>query len=64
MQYRIQSLDASAAVIRELVADARNADGAIELVGELDWPPQTVAMRVVDPDGREVHSEIKGETRG
>jgi len=25
-----------------------------------DWPPRAVTMRVLDLDGREVHSKIKG----
>ena len=63
MQYRIQFLDAAAAVISELIADARSARGAIALVADLDWPPHAVTMRVLDADGREVHSEIKGDAR-
>jgi hypothetical protein len=64
MQFRIEFPDGSARVIRELFADARNAVGAIELVRDIDWPPRAVTMRVLDVDGREVHSEIKGETKG
>jgi hypothetical protein len=60
MQYQIQFLDAAAAVIGELIADAHNAAGAVALVADLDWPPHAVSMRVLDADGREVHSEIKG----
>jgi hypothetical protein len=63
MQYRIQFLDTAAAVISELIADARSARGAIALVADLDWPPHAVTMRVLDADGREVHSEIKGDAR-
>jgi hypothetical protein len=63
MQFRIQFLDGSARVIRELFADARNAVGAIELVRNLDWPPRAVTMRVLDVDGREVHSRLKGDSR-
>jgi hypothetical protein len=44
MQYRIQFLDTAAAVISELIADARSAHGAIALVADLDWPPHAVAM--------------------
>ena len=61
MQYRIQFLDGQANVIRELTADARNAVGAIALVTDIDWPPRAVAIRVLDLDGREVHSAIKGD---
>ena len=61
MQYRIQFLDGRANVVLELNADARNADGAIALVANIDWPPRAVTMRVLDADGREVHSAIKGD---
>ncbi len=60
MQFRIQFLDESPRVIREVAADARNAAGAIALVVDVDWPPRAVTMRMLDVDGREVHSEIKG----
>jgi hypothetical protein len=63
MQFRIKFLDGSARVIRELFADARNAVGAIELVRNLDWRPRAVTMRVLDVDGREVHSRLKGDSR-
>jgi hypothetical protein len=60
MQFRIQFLDGSARVIRELHADARNAASAIELVRDMDWPPRAVTMRVLELDGREVHSQGQG----
>ena len=63
MRYRIQFLDGSANVTREFTADARNAVGAIALVTDIDWPPRAVAVRVLDADGREVHSEIRGESQ-
>jgi hypothetical protein len=63
MQYRIQFLDAGSAMISELIADAHSAVGAIALVADLDWPPHAVTMRVLDADGREVHSEVKGDAR-
>jgi len=63
MQFRVQFLDGSARVIRELYADARNATRAIELVRDIDWPPRAVTMRVLDVDGREVHSRVKGDTK-
>ena len=61
MQYRIQFLDAASAVISDLIADARSVHGAVALVADLDWPPHAVAMRVLDVDGREVLSGIKGD---
>jgi len=48
MQYRIQFLDAAAAMISELIADAHNTAGAIALDAEIDWPPHAVTMRVFD----------------
>jgi hypothetical protein len=48
-------------MISELIADARSAHGAIALVADLDWPPHAVTMRVLDADGRVVHSDVKGE---
>ena len=50
MRYRVQFLDASAQVIRELFADARSAAGVVELVAEMDWPPHAVSIRVFDAD--------------
>jgi len=41
--------------------DARNAVGAIALVSDIDWPPRAVTIRVLDTEGREVHSEVKGD---
>jgi hypothetical protein len=64
MQYRIQFLDGEASVIRELSADARSAINALLLVGDLDWPPRAVTMRVLDAEGREVYSEVQGDASG
>ena len=61
MQYRIQYLDGSANNIRELSADARSGMSAFELVADMPWVPRAVAMRVLDADGREVHSAIRGD---
>jgi hypothetical protein len=51
-----------------MYAAARNAAGAIALVADVDWPPGgvtmrvlAVTMRVLDLDGREIHSAIKGD---
>jgi hypothetical protein len=61
VQYRIQYLDGSANIIRELSADARSGMSAFELVADMAWAPRAVAMRVLDADGREVHSAIRGD---
>jgi hypothetical protein len=63
MQYRVQFLDGSADLIRELFTDARNAAGAIALVVDIEWPPRAATLRVLDADGREVHSRVKGDTK-
>jgi hypothetical protein len=31
------------------------------LVVDVDWPPGAASIRVLDADGREVHSEVKGD---
>jgi hypothetical protein len=36
--------------------------GAISLVLDQDWPPRAVTMRVLDLDGREFQSAMKGDT--
>ena len=64
MQYRIQFFDGEASVIRELSADARSAINALPLVGDLDWPPRVVTVRVLDAEGREVYSEVQGDASG
>jgi hypothetical protein len=46
-----------------MFADTRNAIGAIGLVADTDWPPRAVTMRVLDLDGREVHSKVTGGTQ-
>jgi hypothetical protein len=63
MQFRVQFLDGNASVILDMIADARNAAGAIALVADLEWPPHAVTMRVFDLDQREVHSAIEGDSK-
>jgi len=60
VQYRIQFLDGSSNVLREWSANARSVAGVVSLVTEFDWPPRAVTMRVLDANGREVHSATKG----
>ncbi len=64
MQYRIQYLDGLANIIRELSADARSGMSAFELVADMPWVPRAVTMRVLDADGREVHSERRLDVKG
>jgi hypothetical protein len=54
MQFRVQFLDGNASVILDMIADARNAAGAIALVADLEWSPHAVTMRVFDLDEREM----------
>ena len=59
MQFRVQFLDASGTIIREMLADAWNAAGAIALVEEMEWPVGAVRMVILNEAGGEVHSESK-----
>lgn len=61
--YRVQFLDGRRFVLGELHVDARKVASAISLVADIDWPPGTVTLRVLDMTGREVHSEVKGTTK-
>ena len=63
MQYRIQSLDRSANVIREWSANGQSVAGVVALIVDADWPPRAVTMRVLDAYGREVHSAIRGDVK-
>src|SRR5271165_3780834 len=42
----------------------RNAARAVDPVRDKDWPPRAVTMRVLDADGREVHSAVRGNVKG
>jgi ketosteroid isomerase-like protein len=61
VQYRIQFLDVSAVVIREWSANGWDVADAIKLIVDADWPPQAVAMRLLDAYGREVHSTTRSD---
>jgi hypothetical protein len=50
-------------ITKATTADARSATNALSLVAATDRPPRAVTMRVLDADGREVHSAIKGNTK-
>jgi hypothetical protein len=63
MQFRIQFLDGSARVLREWSAYARSVAGAVSLVTDIDWTSRAVTIRVLDANGREVHSAIKDEVK-
>jgi hypothetical protein len=63
LRYRIQYLDISAALIRELFADARSATSAGQLIAGIDWPPKAISVRVLDAHGCEVHSENRGDAK-
>src|SRR5271170_2878030 len=63
MHYTVQFLDASATVIEEWHADANDVAGAIALIEGVSWPLDAVRMRILEPDGREVHERVKAEGR-
>ncbi len=44
MQYRVQFIDGSDKVVREMQADAGSAANAFLLVADNDWPPNAVRV--------------------
>jgi len=63
MNFRVQFLDASAAVVRETLVKARRVGLAIALYDGMEWPPDVVRMVILDAKGREVHSEERRSPR-
>jgi hypothetical protein len=61
MQYRIQFLDASGNVVRELSGSAQSVTRVVAIIVDADWPPQAVTMCVLDAYGREVHSSTRSD---
>ena len=59
VQFRVQFLDASGTIIREMHAAAWNAAAAIALVEGMEWPAGAVRMVILNEAGGEVHSELK-----
>jgi hypothetical protein len=59
VQFRVQFLDASGTIIREMHADAWNAAATIALVEGLEWPAGAVRMIILNELGGEVHSRSK-----
>ena len=63
VQYRIQFFDGAGNVVREWSASTHNVADAIKLIVDADWPPRAVSMRVLDANGREVHSATRGDAK-
>jgi hypothetical protein len=59
MQFRVQFVDGNASVILDLIADARNAAGAIALVADLEWPPHAVTMRMLYVDRERIDARFR-----
>ena len=59
MSFRVQFLDTSGTIIREMHAAAWNAAAAIALVEGMEWPAGAIRMRILNEVGGEVHSESK-----
>ena len=59
MQFRVQFLDASRTIIRELLADAWNAASAMALVKGMERPARAVRIVILNEVEGEVHSESK-----
>jgi hypothetical protein len=61
MNFRVQFLDAKAAIIAEWSAEANDAAGAIMLVEGLRWPAGAERMQILDARGRLVHWKAKAD---
>jgi hypothetical protein len=51
MQYRVQFLDSSDNVVREVQADARSSGFPLLRVVNAGWPPHATKVRVIYPSG-------------
>ena len=55
VRFRLQFLDPSANVVREMHSSAWSVAYVIELVGAIAWPPVAVGLRILDSDDHQVH---------
>ena len=61
--FRVQFLDASAAVIVEWHADADDVAGAIALIDGVSWLLDAARMRILDSTGLMVHESGRADGR-
>jgi hypothetical protein len=55
MRFRVQFLDRSANIIREMHCFAWSVAYVIELLMTIDWPLAAVNLRILDQEGKQVH---------
>jgi hypothetical protein len=58
MQYRVQFLDRSDNVVREVKTDARSSDFPLLHAVNRVWPPQATRVRVIYPSGHVSTSKV------
>ena len=65
-QFRIQfvcaAVDRGAPTLRELPIEAADVSAAIVTAAKTPWPDRTIALRILDRDGREVFARQKTST--
>ena len=54
VRFRVQFLDRSANVVREMYTFAWSVAYVTELLRAIEWPPVAVSLRILDPDDHEV----------
>ena len=60
MKYRLEFLDNFANVVREMHSYAWSVSSLVDLLAVIDWPPVSVRVRILESDGREIHSQRRG----
>ena len=60
MKYRLEFLDDFANVVREMHSYAWSVSSLVDLLAVIDWPPVSVRVRILESDGREIHSQRRG----
>jgi hypothetical protein len=63
-QFRVQFLDASGTIIRELLADAWNAAAGIALVKGMEWPAGAIRIVILEGFDCPAVGEERGGRRG
>jgi hypothetical protein len=59
MTFGVQFLAGSGDVVAKWDAHSNDADGAIDLAGNLQWPSGAVVMQILDENGRLVRWQPK-----
>jgi hypothetical protein len=54
VRFRVQFLDRSANIVREMYTFAWSVAYVTELLKAIEWPPVAVSLRILDPDDHEV----------